>query len=384
VRVVVIGPLAASVLRFRGTLLQTMSEAGHDVLAVAPDDDEYVRTELASRAIPFVTVPMSRAGMNPLRDVHTLLALTRLLRTWRADCVLAFSSKPVVYGLLAARLAGVPVRSAMITGIGSALAGGGDRRSHTARWVLERLYRRSLRYADVVFFQNADDERLFRDRALVRPDQRVVRIAGSGVDLDHFRVVPLPPPPLVFLMICRLIRDKGVIEFVEASRIVGKCRPDARFQLLGPLDVNPTAITERQLSAWQEEGVVEYLGRADDVRPAWAAAQVCVLPSYHEGMPRVVLEAMSIGRAIITTDVPGCRETVRDGENGYLVRARDPVALAERMCDMIDQPDRLAGMGRLSRVMAEERFDVHSVNRVIMDALGIEADRVPTGRSSDG
>jgi glycosyltransferase involved in cell wall biosynthesis len=290
---------------------------------------------------------------------------------WRAGHVLAFSSKPVVYGIMAAHDVGVPGRSAMITGIGSALSGGGDRRSQAARWSLEWLYRRSLRHANVVFFQNGDDEALFRSRSLIAHDQQVVRINGSGVDLDHFAVAPLPRPPIVFLMICRLIRDKGVLEYVEAARIVRGLRPDSRVRLLGPLDVNPTAVTERQLALWRDEGIIEYLGSADDVRPALSAAQVCVLPSYHEGMPRVVLEAMSMGRAIITTDVPGCRETVRHGENGYLVPARDPRALAERMLDMIDHPDRLEEMGRASRSMAQDRFDVREVNRVIMDALGL-------------
>jgi glycosyltransferase involved in cell wall biosynthesis len=180
-----------------------------------------------------------------------------------------------------------------------------------------------------------------------------------------------PAPPVRFLLIGRLLRDKGVHEYVEAARRVRRERPEARFELLGPLDSNPSAISAAELDAWIAEGTVEYLGSTEDVRPYLARAHVCVLPSYGEGMPRSVLEAMSMGRAILTTDAPGCRETVEPEGNGLLVPVRDAGALAAGMLRLLAEPDRLDQLGRRSRALAEERFDVHGVNRTILGAMGL-------------
>jgi glycosyltransferase involved in cell wall biosynthesis len=294
--------------------------------------------------------------------------------------VLVYAAKPVVYGLTAARLARVRLRAAMITGVGSALAGGSRLRRRALASLLRRLYAVALGQAHVVFFQNPDDERLFRSMGLIGDGHRVVRINGSGVDLERFSPAPLLPPPITFLMIGRLIRDKGVREYVEAARRVHRAHPGARFQLLGPLDENPSAIRPRQLEAWREEGTVEYLGTTRDVRPFLARAHVLVLPSYGEGMPRSVLEAMAMGRAVITTDVPGCRETVEGGRNGLLVPVRDAGALAEGMLRLLADPGQLEPMGRQGRAMAEERFDVHTVNRTILAAMGLDSSGIPAYR----
>jgi glycosyltransferase involved in cell wall biosynthesis len=283
-----------------------------------------------------------------------------------------YTAKPVIYGLIAARVAGVPFRAAMITGLGSALAGGPTRRQSALSHLLRGMYSIALRHAHVVFFQNPDDEQLFRRLRLVRSGQTIVRINGSGVDLAHYAVAPLPPGRITFLMICRLLRDKGVMEYVEAAKLVRGLRNDCRFQLLGPLDTNPTAITRDQLDAWIAEGAIEYLGDTADVRPFLADAHVCVLPSYGEGMPRSVLEAMSMGRAIVTTDVPGCRETVVPGVNGWLVAPRQVDGLASAMLRILEEPGDIERMGAASRQIAEQRFDVHAVNRVILDAMGLE------------
>ena len=368
-RVMVVGPLAASVYRFRAQMMRAMANAGHDVLAVAPDDDADVRAGLARLGIPYETVRMSRNGLNPAADVLTTVALARAMRRNHIDVVLTFGAKPVVYGLVAAAGAGVPVRAAMITGVGSAVLGDGNLPRRLVSWILRRLYRTALHLAHVVYFQNDDDERLFRQLGLVGARQRVVRIAGSGVDLQQFAQVPLPPRPVTFLMTARLIRDKGVLEYADAARAVRRLRPDLCFKLVGGLDSNPTGISAGQLQAWQREGIIDYLGALTDVRPAIATAHVFVLPSYGEGMPRAVLEAMSMGRAILTTDVAGCRDTVQPGVNGYLVPPRSSEALAAAMLRIAEQADRLESMGRASRKLAEERFDVGDVNKVIMDSL---------------
>lgn len=371
-RVAVVGVLAESILTFRGEMLRSMAAHGHDVLAIAPEDDSGVRDALAAMGVGYTTVSLERTSMNPVHDLATVLSLVRTFRRFRPDAVLVYAAKPVIYGSIAARLARVPLRSALITGVGSALAGGSGPRRRGLSALMRRLYQLALRGVHLVFFQNPDDERLFRSLGLVGPRHRVVRVNGSGVDLIRFAPMPLPQPPVTFLMIARLIRDKGVAEYVEAARIVKRDHPEARIQLLGALDPNPSGISAAQLETWRAEGAVDYLGSTPDVRPFLAGAHVCVLPSYGEGMPRSVLEAMAMGRAILTTDVPGCRATVEAGRNGWLVPPRDAAALADRMIRMLSEPERLEPMGRASRALAEERFDVHAVNAAILGAMGLD------------
>jgi glycosyltransferase involved in cell wall biosynthesis len=372
VRVVVVGPIAGSLVNFRGELLRSMAAHGHEVLALAPESDTRVRTALGAMDVAYATVPLHRTGTSPIRDFGTVISLTRTFRRVRPDAVLVYAAKPVIYGSIAARLAGVPMRAAMITGVGSALGAGSGPHKRALSWLMRRLYAAALGQVHVVFFQNPDDERLFRSMGLVGDSHRVVRINGSGVDLEHFSPAPFPPAPITFLMIGRLIRDKGVWEYVDAARLVRRTHPEVRFQLLGPLDSNPSAIPGRQLDAWRDEGIVEYLGTVTDVRPSLGRSHVLVLPSYGEGMPRSVLEAMAMGRPVLTTDVPGCRETVEGERNGYLIPPRDALALADGMVRMLAEPERLEQMGRESRAIVEERFDVHSVNRAILGAMGLD------------
>lgn len=371
-KVAVVGGFAQSLIGFRGDMLRSMVELGHEVLAMAPEDDPAVIATLREMGVQYRSVPLRRTGMNPIRDAGTTVALARAFRQFRPDAIFVYAVKPVIYGSLAARLARVPLRVAMITGTGSAFAGGGSRKRRLVSWLVRRLYWAGLAGVHVVFFQNPDDEKLFRSLGLVgRRRQRIVRVGGSGVDLTRFSPVALPAGPVTFLLIGRVIRDKGVAEYVEAATIVRKVHPEARFQLLGPMDVNPSAISQAELDGWVAAGAIEYLGRTADVRPNLAAAHVCVLPSYGEGMPRSVLEAMAMGRPAIVTDVPGCRETVVDGRNGYVVPVRDGPALAAAMLRMIEEGERLAGMGAESRRLAEERFDVRDVNRTIVEAMGL-------------
>jgi glycosyltransferase involved in cell wall biosynthesis len=371
VKVAVVGAYAGSLVGFRGEMLGSMVANGHDVLALAPEDDTRVRAALDAMGVAFATVPLDRTGINPFRDAVAAVSLARTLRRFRADAALFYATKPVIYGSIAARFAGVPLRAVMITGAGSALGGGSGLRRRALSLLLRSLYGVALRQAHLVFFQNPDDERLFRSMGLVGDRHRVVRINGSGVDLERFSLTPLPPAPVTFLFIGRLIRDKGVCEYVEAARRVRRAHPEVRCHLLGPLDSNPSAIHPDELEAWRNEGAVEYLGAVTDVRPFLASSHVLVLPSYGEGMPRSVLEAMAMGRAVLATDVPGCRETVEGGRNGYLVPARDAGALADGMLRMLAEPGRLEEMGRQSRAIAEERFDVHSVNRAILRAMDL-------------
>jgi glycosyltransferase involved in cell wall biosynthesis len=363
----VFGSLPESLINFRGPLLRAMVAAGHEVHALAPPADDTVVAALAAMGVRYHAVPLSRTGLNPWRDLVVLYALLGLFRTLRPDFLLAYTIKPVIYGCLAARMAGAARCYAMITGLGYTFAATGVK-GRLVGGLARCLYRLALRCAERVFFQNPDNLQLFEKAGLPHRQGQAVLINGSGVDLDYYAPAPLPATPS-FLMIARLLRDKGIVEFAEAARLVKQRYPDARFRLAGWMDANPTAVSKAMLDAWTQEGVIEYLGHLQDVRPAIADAAVYVLPSYHEGMPRTVLEAMSMGRPVITTAVPGCRETVIQGQNGLLVPVSDAAALADAMCFFIEQPEQAAEMGVASRRLAEARFDVHQVNHVILKTM---------------
>jgi glycosyltransferase involved in cell wall biosynthesis len=371
---VVVGVLAESMVTFRGDMLLTMVEHGHEVVAVAPEDDAGVRATLAAMGVHYRSVPIDRTSTSPVRDGRATLALARLMRGLRPDIVLTYAAKPVIYGSIAARLARVPHRAAMITGLGSALGGStmsASRSRRTLAQVMRGLYRTALRGVETLFFQNPDDLAAFEAMGLIAPGTRIVRIHGSGVNLERFPEAALPEGPVSFLMVSRLIRDKGIREYVEAARWVREVAPEVRVRLLGSLDTNPTAVSQGELDGWVRDGVVEYLGSTDDVRPYLVDAHVVVLPSYGEGMPRSILEALAIGRPVVVTDVPGCRETVVDGWNGRLVPVRDAGALAEAMLDLVARADELAAMAERSHQLAVERYDVASVNATILEALGL-------------
>lgn len=372
-RVAVFGSLPESLLNFRGPLLADMVAAGHDVHALAPAADSKVLAGLAKLGVRFHEVPLRRAGISPVHDLRTLFAVSRLLSNLQPDCLLSYTIKPVIYGSLAARQAGVKGVYSMITGLGYSFSGT-DSKSRVVGWVARHLYRMALSKNGHVFFQNSDNLTVFQRLNLLRSSDQPVLINGSGVDLARFAPAPYPGG-VSFLMIARLLADKGVREYVAAARELKRRCPEAACRLAGWIDDNPAAISRRELDAWIAEGVIEYLGYLEDVRPAVAAAAVYVLPSYHEGMPRTVLEAMAMGRAIITTDVSGCRETVIDGRNGYLVPARDAAALATAMKRFIDEPAQVASMGAESRRLAEERFDVRDVNRVILKTMGLSGEK---------
>ena len=368
-KIVVIAGLAESLIRFRGELLDAMRANGHEVFAIAPEDDDSVRKRLAEKGIAYHVVPMARAGVNPFSDLSYLLRLRRCLREIKPDVTLAYTIKPVVYGLPAARLAGVKRSYALITGLGYAFT---EIEASFSRRLLNRvasgLYRFGLHFASGVFFQNPDDRKLFKDEGLFKSTTPAWVVNGSGVDTDRFPVAPLPDQPS-FLFVGRLLRDKGIVEYVEAARIVKTTHPQAIFHLVGPLDSNPSGITADVVAGWEKEGLVQYHGAVSDVKPFLAACSVFVLPSYREGTPRSVLEAMSSGRAIITTDAPGCRETVQDGVNGILVRPRDSTDLARAIARLAETSELREQMGRVSRELAEEKYDVHQVNAAMITAM---------------
>ncbi len=372
-RVAVVASLTRSLTNFRLQLLQAMVGAGHEVIAFAPERDAEVERTLQTIGVRFVVVPMARTGINPLADLRTLFALWRHFRRLKPDIVLPYTMKPIIYGCLAGRLAGVAHRFALVTGLGYVF---GDAEP-TARLTLLRqlsirLYRLALAGVERVFVYNdADAEELRRHRMIGEPS-RIVPVPGTGIDLDHFAACDPPMQPVTFLLIARLLRDKGVVQFVEAARQLRARHPEIRAWLLGPFDANPAGISKSDVDGWVAEGAIDYLGETRDVRPFLAQCTVFVLPSfYREGIPRTILEAMATGRAIITTDMPGCRDTVIDGENGYIVRPRDHAGLAGAMEAFVVEPDLALRMGRRSRELARQRFDVHRVNRLLLGSMDL-------------
>jgi glycosyltransferase involved in cell wall biosynthesis len=372
-------------INFRGPFIKALCDAGLEVHAIAPglNDDQETQSQLQAWGVITHDVSMQRTGTNPLRDLSTLHSLYRLFREIKPDAVLGYTIKPVIYGTLAAWLARVPRRYVLITGLGYAFSDQAQGKRAIVLSVVRRLYRMAIRRAHHVMFQNPDDQALFRSLGILPSHLPSTVVNGSGVDVKHFEQAPLPDAPISFLLTARLIADKGVRLYAEAAKKIKSKHPDAKFFLVGDLDDNPESIKREELDAWIESGDIEYLGRLSDVRPALANAHVFVLPTYYrEGVPRTILEAMAMGRPIITTDAPGCRETVVEGENGFLVPIKSVDALSEAMQRFVDQPDLVAKMGQRSWAIAEEKYDVHKVNAVMLEAMGIAVPAPQPARSS--
>jgi glycosyltransferase involved in cell wall biosynthesis len=347
-----------NLLNFRSGLIRALVAEGYEVVAVAPDDSYSARlSELGCR---FVPLPMDNQGTHPLRDMLLTFRFWKLLRRERPDVLLAYTVKPNIYGSLAAGLLGIPVVN-NIAGLGAVFIKDG--------WLVRLvrgLYRLALRRSAKVFFQNRDDRDLFVEAGLVRPEQTDL-LPGSGIDLTRFipeaydskTSAATEQIKFRFLLIARMLRDKGVAEYVAAAKLLRARWPNVDFCLLGFLDVeNPAAISTEEMNAWVAEGYVRYLVVSDDVRSEIATADCIVLPSYREGTPRTLLEAAAMAKPIISTDAVGCREVVDDGVNGYLCKVRDAEDLAAKMERMLGlSMDERAAMGRAGRKKMEAQFD---------------------------
>lgn len=372
-RILVVASTAESLINFRGPLLKAFQSKGAEVHVAAPNLNNYSKTrlQLESSGLQVHDIPLQRTGINPIQDIGVLWSLWRLMRALKPEVVLSYTIKPVIYGTLAAWLAGVPRRFALITGLGYAFTGLAVGLRAVIKRVAQNLYKFSLSKAQKVFFQNPDDEALFAQMGLLNRRVQTIILNGSGVDLEYYNFVLLPEGPVDFLLIARLLGDKGLREYVQAARKVREKYPHVRFILAGQIDANPDSIKQSELDGWLTEGVVGYVGYLSDVRPAIKACGVFVLPSYREGTPRSVLEAMATGRAVITTDAPGCRETVVNGDNGFLVPVRDVESLTMAMLRFVESPELAVKMGQSSRRIAEEKYDVHKVNEVMLREMGI-------------
>ena len=364
-KIIVISRCAWTLYNFRLGLVRGIQGTGATAIALGAGGDGYDERLLA-QGVDFRSIPVSMRGLDPLADLRLMLALIGLLRRERPDLVHCFTIKPVIYATLAAWLAGVPVRVVTITGLGYAFT---SARGWLTRLV-KGLYRVALRHAAIVYFQNVGDRQLFMQDALVDPG-RTRLSAGSGVDTQRFAVAPMPTHPLGaphFLMIARLIREKGVLEYLQAAAMVKARHPNVQFSLLGGVDPrNPTALNADEQAALRASQVVNWLPETDDVRPFIACADVVVLPSYREGLPRTLIEAGAVGRPVIATDVVGCRDVVLHGITGLLVPAMNAAALAEAMQFMVDHPEQRAAMGAAARARVVAHFDERSVVESTLD-----------------
>jgi glycosyltransferase involved in cell wall biosynthesis len=369
-QITLIGHAAGATLNFRAPLIADLVAAGWRVEVLAPDWTPDQRQRLRALGAEARTFPLSRTGLNPLQDLQTLWVLYRHLRDSRPDAVLTYAAKTNVWGMLAAAWAGVPRRVAMVEGMGFAFTEGQDGRTSKQRVVgavLSVLYRAAFRQAHRVIVLNPDDARDLQRRCGLERQKTIV-LGGIGVPLSDWPLCPPHTTPITFTLVARLLREKGVLEFVQAARLIKERHPSTRFLLLGALDDNPGSLREADVQPWVQAGIIEW-PRQVDVKPWLAQTSVFVLPSYREGVPRSTQEAMAMGRAVITTDAPGCRETVVDGVNGFLVPPRDVPALAAAMQRFIDEPALIARMGAESRRLAEERFDARRANAIIMSTL---------------
>ena len=339
-------------------------ESGHEVYTLAPEDETSV--ELKNSGCTFISLKMNNKGLNPLGDFQLKNRLISIYKETKPDLIIHYTIKPVIYGSMAAEKLKIPFVN-NITGLGTAFI-----KKNWVTWLVTQLYKSSQKKAGYIFFQNWEDQKFFEKENLLLETVPQEVIPGTGIDIDHFAVQPYSEPnPVKLLLIARLIWDKGVGEFVEAARKIKSEFSDVRFQLLGFLDVsNRTAISRQQMQNWVEQGIIEYLGETNDVRPYIADADCVILPSYREGLPRTLLEAAAMGRPIIATDVTGCREVVDHGVNGFLCKVKSVDDLTKKMKDMINlSTDERREMGLRGREKVEKEFDEKIIVKKIVNRV---------------
>jgi len=369
-RIAILSNQAFSLINFRGLLIKHLVKSGFEVYAFAPDYTDLLREEIKNLGAIPIDGGFSRAGMNPLMDFASILKLSYLLYSLKISITLAHSIKPVLFGTISAWIGGASRRVVIIEGLGHIFTDDGTRKS-LRKLILQSfvtyLFRFSLSLVFKVVFLNTDDLNEFINLGIVDKKKSTV-LGGIGVDLDDWITVPTISNPITFLLAARLLKEKGVREFYEAARKIKSQYPNIRFILLGGIDINPTALTKSEVDGWVREGFLEWPGNVS-VKPWLAQASVFVLPSYREGVPRSTQEAMALGRPVITTNVPGCRDTVIDGRNGFLVPVRNSFALAEAMLKFVNNPELIYSMGVESRIMAIDLFDASKFNARLLQII---------------
>ncbi len=391
-KVIVLTADANTLVYHRGDLIRDLAAHGCEVVTSAAEDYPHVRAFVESVGGRHRPIRMARATISLTRDWQTMRDMWQLFRSEKPDALFAYTIKSVVYGCVIARLAGVKRIYALLPGLGFTFVKQTTMKGRVLAWISKMLHKFALRRADVIFMQNPDDEKLLRESGVMPRHTPVHVTAGSGVNLDEY---PQSETPAIdannqgrirFALVSRLLLSKGVGLFAEAARRIKQTNPDAEFHLIGPFDPNPNRVTEEEVRGWVDEGILQHHGMVRDVAALLQTMHVFVLPTwYREGVPHATLEALSVGRAIITTDSVGARETVKltaqglvqrdqkapvmEGHNGFLIQPRDLDALVAAMQRVLAEPLRLASLGHASRQLAEDVFDVRHVNAVILRAM---------------
>jgi len=368
-KIVVISSHTKSLINFREEMIKDFVKLEHEVITLGPD--EGFENQIEEFGAKYINYPLKRTGLNPLQELKSLFFIIKILRRIKPNKILSCAIKPAIYGSLAANLAGIPKIYSMITGLGYIFTDTSFKQ-FILSFLVKNLFRFALRNNRAILFQNPDDLKFFQKSNLLSKNVKPVLINGSGVDIMKYYFSEPKLKPISFLLIARLIWDKGIKEYITAARILKDKYPDIKCKLLGPYDSNPAAVQITHIKEWIKEGIIDYLGETDDVRPYIANCSAYVLPSYYrEGTPRSILEAMSMGKPIITTDAPGCRETVLNGINGFLVPVKNSALLANAMERFILEPDLICEMGIKSREIAQKKYDVRKINKVILKTMGI-------------
>lgn len=367
-KIAVLSSHTSSLFWFRMDMMKDFIKHGHSIIALGPEPELYWENKFKEHGIRYQQLFVERNGLNPFNDIRTYRELKKFMKEEKPDKVFAYQAKTVVYGSLAAKANGITEIYPLIAGLGSIFRGEGLK-NKIIKTIMKIEYRLACNASKIVFFQNYDDKNEFINNELIQENKTMI-INGSGVNLKKFKPEPLPDMP-AFLFIGRLIKDKGVMEYLEACKRVKAEHPGIRCLLVGPYDSNPSALKPEELQPFIDQDIVEYFGEQTDVRPFLKQCSTYVLPSYHEGTPKTVLEAMAIGRSIITSDAPGCRETVTDGYNGFLVPVKDINKLVEKMKTLIENQETNKIMAERSLKLARTKYDVNLVNKSIMKTMDL-------------
>ena len=375
-KVVIIGTIASSFYGFRADLICTLLKKGHKVYAFTSESTaEDLKKIEQLGAIP-ITYTLNRGGLNPLADIFATYQLAKKIKVINPDLVFSYFSKPVIFGTLAAKIAKVPRIIGMLEGLGYTFTDqpeGLSKKTQLIRKIQVFLYKIVLPQLDQLIFLNPDDPKDLLERHAIQV-KKVKILGGIGLNLKDYPYQPLNSIhfPIKFLFIGRLLKEKGIFEFVQAAKLVKKIYPDTQFTVLGAIDHhNLGALQQTELDALISSNIIHYPGYVDNIKDWIVDSHVFVLPSYREGVPRSTQEAMAIGRAVITTDVPGCRETVINKQNGFIVPKWNSEALAEKMIYFIENPGQILLMGAASYEIAKEKFDANVVNKRLIKFLEV-------------
>lgn len=378
-KVLVFSNRASNLIGFRYELLKSLVKSGIEVCTVAPPDIESISEQMSEIGVRYIPLDYSKSSINPFKELGVIFAIMSIIKREVPDVMFSFMTKPVIYGSIAAKLCGVKHIQSMIEGLGYMFIGR-TIKQRILKYIALVLYWIALKCTNRVYFLNNDDKQCF-EKYLVSP-KKTKRIFGIGIDLEKFFPVEHSKGNLMFLFVGRLLVDKGIKEFIEAAKIVSAKYSQARFVIVGGADENPASLSSEEIAEYAKTTAIKFVGIQADVRPYLMECSALVLPSYREGMPVSPMEAMASSRAVILTDVPGCRELiirkspsdtldngVFEGRNGYMVEKGNSQAIAKAMIDLIENPHKIEAMGREGRKFAEQFLDCNKINKILVDDI---------------